>query len=199
MSKRNSLRATTDTRLVPTHIPPIETSSRSIDELHAYQIELETQNDELRRAHIALEKSHDRYVNLYEFAPVGYLTLSREGLIDEINLPGAALFGVKRKKLINRNFAALIAPEDSDRWHLLFMSMMQHEVEKLNFELMLQRSNDSVFHAQLNCLLVATDNKTPIIRITLTDITEHKLAEAEIKQLAFYDPLTRLPNLSLIH
>ena len=65
MSKRNSLRATTDTRLVPTHIPPIETSSRSIDELHAYQIELETQNDELRRAHIALEKSHDRYVNLW--------------------------------------------------------------------------------------------------------------------------------------
>jgi diguanylate cyclase (GGDEF)-like protein/PAS domain S-box-containing protein len=202
MRKLNSLRTTTNTRLAHTHVPPIETSPRSIDgslhKLHAYQIELETQNDELRRAHIALEKSRDRYVNLYEFAPVGYLTLTREGLIDEINLTGATLLGVKRKKLINRNFTVLVAPEDSDRWRLLFSSMMQHEEEKLNFELMLRRSNHSLFHAQLNCLLVATDNQAPIIRITLADITERKLTEERIRQLIFYDPLTRLPNRLLL-
>jgi diguanylate cyclase (GGDEF)-like protein/PAS domain S-box-containing protein len=202
MSNQKSLQVTTDTRLADTYVPPIETSSRSIDGLlrkrHAQQIELETQNDELRRIHIALEKSHTHYVNLYEFAPVGYLTLTREGLIDEINFTGAALLGVKRKKLINRNFNTLVTPEDSDRWHLLFRSMMQHEEEKLSFELMLRRSNHSVFHAQLNCLLVATDNQAPIIRITFADITERKLTEEKIKQLAFYDPLTQLPNRRLL-
>ena len=202
MSNQKSLQGTTDTGLAHTYAPPIQTSSCSIDGLlhehHAYQIELETQNDVLRRPHIALEKSHAHYVNLYEFAPVGYLTLTREGLIDEINLTGAALLGVKRKKLINRNFTTLITPEDIERWHLLFMSLIQHEIEKFNFELMLRRSNNFVFHAQLNCLLVATDNQAPIIRITFADITERKLTEEKIKQLAFYDPLTQLPNRRLL-
>jgi len=199
MNKKNLPQETAETRLAHT---PLETSPRSIDGLlHKFQvhkIEQETQNNELRRTHIALEKSHDRYVNLYEFAPVGYLTLTHEGLIDEINLTGAALLGIKRKKLINRHFTSLFTPKDSDRWHLLFMSMMRHEVEKLNFELRLRRSNNSVFHARLNCLLVVTDNKAPIIRITFADITERKLTEERIKQLAFYDSLTRLPNRRLL-
>ena len=78
------------------------------------------------------------------------------------------------------------------------MSLIQHEIEKFNFELMLRRSNNFVFHAQLNCLLVTTDNQAPIIRITFADITERKLTEEKIKQLAFYDPLTQLPNRRLL-
>jgi PAS domain-containing protein len=98
MSKQKLLQETAETCLTHT---PLETSPRFIDgllhELQVHQIELETQNDELQRAHVALEKSHDRYVNLYEFAPVGYLTLTREGLIAEINLTGASLLGIKRQ------------------------------------------------------------------------------------------------------
>ena len=202
MRKQKLLWPTTDTRFIHISIPPMEAPSSSIEELlhelHVNQVDLETQIGELRCAYIALEKSHDRYVNLYEFAPVGYLTLTHEGLIDEINLTGAALLGIKRKKLINRNFTVLVTPEDSDKWHLLFKSMMQHEEENLNFELMLRRSNNFIFHAQLNCLLVATDNQAPIIRITFADITERKLTEEKIKQLAFYDPLTLLPNRRLL-
>ena len=107
--KQDSLRANAETHLA--HIPPMEASTHSVDELlhelHIHQIELEMQNEELRRAQIALEESRDRYMALYEFAPVGYLTLTGEGLIAEINLTGAKLLGVERKKLINHRFSNL--------------------------------------------------------------------------------------------
>ncbi len=74
---------------------PEPDSSRTAEELlHAlqvHQIELEMQNEALRLTQIALEESRDGYLDLYEFAPVGYLTLTDSGLIAAINLNGAAL------------------------------------------------------------------------------------------------------------
>ena len=72
-----------------------------------------------------LEEAHARYVDLYEFSPVGYLTLSREGLIDAINLTGATLLGKERKKLLQRRFAGFVAPQDQDSWRQYFMRIMQ--------------------------------------------------------------------------
>jgi PAS domain S-box-containing protein len=155
-----------------------------LHEVHVRQVQLEMQNEELRRAHLALEESRDSYRNLYEFAPVGYLTLTGEGLIDEINLTCAALLGVERQTLFNRHFAALVAPKDSDRWYLQFRAMMKNQEDGHNFELMLLRGNTSIFHAQLNCLLVATDDKAPMLHITLADITERKQAEDARRDLS---------------
>ena len=73
-------------------------------------------------------------------------------------------------------------PKDGDRWHCLFMGLMQHEEEAHHFELTLQRSDKSVFHAQLNGQFVATGNQTPIIRLTLTDITERKQTEEALRK-----------------
>ena len=157
---------------------PTRSSDELLHELQVHQIELEMQNEELRSAHIALEQSRARYLSLYEFAPVGYLTLNRAGLIEEINLTGAALFGVERKQLINRRFAVLVTRQDSDRWYLMFRRMMQCK-EEHNFELELQRGDNSVFHAQLHCLPMTADGQTPMARITLTDITERKRIEQD--------------------
>jgi PAS domain S-box-containing protein len=172
--KPDSLQANAETQLART--PPTEASTRSVDELlhelHVHQIELEMQNEE----------SRDRYQELYESAPVGYLTLTREGLITEINLTGARLFGVERKELINRYFSAWVTPKDSDHWHHLLLGLMQREVEAHNFELTLQRSDKSVFHAQLNGQLVASGNLDPVIRITLTDSTERKQTEEALRK-----------------
>ena len=94
------------------------------------------QNEELRRAYTALEEARDRYIDLYEFAPVGYITINREGLISEINLTGSALLGVDRTKLINCRFSKFVAPQDRDIWHRLFMNMMKHaKGEKQEFSL----------------------------------------------------------------
>lgn len=181
-SKQDSLQENSETRLA--HTPAIGASIRPADEMlhefNVHQSELEARYEELGRAHIALEESHDRYLNLYEFASVGYLTVTREGLIDEINLTGATLLGVERNKLINRRFATLVVSKDSDRWQRIFMGEMQHE-DGHNFELMLQRGDNSVFHAQLNCSWRLTANCAPIICITLTDITKRKHAEEELR------------------
>ena len=144
-----------------------------LQSLHDHQIELEMQNEELRSAHIALEESRTRYLSLYEFAPVGYLTLTREGLIVEINLTGATLLGMERNQLINHRFSALVANKDGDRWHLFFQHLIQDNFEH-DFELELHRGDNSPFDAQLHCKLITDDEKLPSIRITLTDISQRK-------------------------
>ncbi|HEY5616660.1 MAG TPA: EAL domain-containing protein [Vicinamibacterales bacterium] len=145
-----------------------------------HQIELEMQNEELRRAQLALEESRDRYVDLYEFAPVGYLTLTSEGLISEVNLTGAALLGEERKKMLRRRFNRFVTSEDKDRYHRLFVSLMQHD-ERQACDLALQRGDGSTFHAHLDCLRAAAGDKPPVARITLTDVTERNRAEVELR------------------
>lgn len=147
-----------------------------LHELRIHQIELEMQNEELRRAHIALEASRAHYVELYDFAPVGYLTLTAEGIIAEINLSGANLLGMERKYLVNRRFARFIADEDKDRWYRFSLLTMQ-QGGKQSCELLLHRPDGALFHAQLDCLCTEADHAPPMLRIVLTDITERKQSE----------------------
>ena len=140
--------------------PSLHSVEKLLHELQSHQIELEMQNEELQRARAALEASHNRYLSLYEFAPVGYLTLTPEGKIIEINLTAAALLGEERENLINHHFVNLVAPKDSDRCYLLLKNVLMHEGEQKTVELMLKRG-DSYFHARLNCLPIMTDDQTP--------------------------------------
>jgi len=187
MSKKSreqvSLRANAETQLA--HMPLMEASTLLADELkhelHVHQIELELQNEELRHAYNALHESRAHYASLYELAPVGYLTLTREGLIAEINRTGASLIGVEQNKIINCRFSSLVAPKDGDRWHILFRDMMLSSEDAHNFELVIQRPDKSVFHAQLNCRLLMKADKVPIVRITLADVTERKRTELELR------------------
>lgn len=148
-------------------------------ELQVHQIELEMQNGALRDAQIALEESRDRYFDLYEFAPVGYLTLSREGMISEINLSGARLLGLDRKKLLNRRFSRLVAFEDNDLWHRHFIRAKQH-AEQQTCELVLKRGDGSIFHAQLNCGQIKSGNVLSI-HVAIADISARKGAEAALR------------------
>ena len=124
--KLQSLRAVAEARLAraqPTE-PAAQNSETLLHELRVHQIELEMQNEELLQAHMALEASRDRYLDLYEFAPIGYLTLTAEAQIAEINLTGARLLGMERKQLIPYRFARFVAEPDQERWYRLFHNMM---------------------------------------------------------------------------
>ncbi|QSA97762.1 PAS domain-containing protein [Methylococcus sp. EFPC2] len=151
-----------------------------IHELLVHKVELEIQNEELRRAHTAMEEARDRYADLYEFAPVSYITLNREGLISEINLTGSALLGVERTKLINRRFSQFVASENRDLWHRLSMNMMGHsKVEKQGFALEMSRADGTTFYAYLDCLRREPAGSPPMLRVALTDISKIRLVGKE--------------------
>ncbi|EME70701.1 Signal transduction histidine kinase [Paramagnetospirillum caucaseum] len=178
----------------------LPSAERLLHELRVHQIELEMQNEELRRAQLALEESRDRYVDLYDFAPVGYVTLSGNGLIQDINLTATTLLGMDRIGLWQTRFSALVAVEDCDCWHRFLMSVMRDaDKTRRSVELSLVRHDGRSFHAQLDCVRIAGDAQDSSLRIALTDITARKQAEAEqravlqmehLRQLAVEEMLT---------
>ena len=167
------------------HAPPDEPLARPAEELllelQVHQVELEMQNEALRQAQIALEESRDRYVDLYEFAPVGYLTLGAEGMVEGINLTGATLLGWERKKLLQRSFTSLVIAEDQDRWIRHFLAVKRGDGPG-KLELPLQRGDGTVVHAQLDCVR-PEGLDPPKVRMTLSDITERMQAQAGLERL----------------
>ena len=166
------LRSAAEMRLVST--PRRDDDDRPaeelLQELHVHQIELEMQNEQLRHAQIVLEESRDRYVDLYELAPVGYLALSHEGLLDEINLTGAKMLGDDRKKLLNRHFARHVTPADGDRWHVHFMSALLHG-GKHSCELTLRQVDGTTFPARLDSHR-SDGGETSTLRVVLSDMSK---------------------------
>ena len=183
--KQDTLGMSAEQQLVrhaPAELPSARSAEELLHEPQLQQIELEMQNEALRESQIALEKSRDRYLDLYEFAPIGYLTLTRDALIAEINLTGAALLGEDRNKLINRRFTAFVAPGDRDRWHQIFMHTLQHG-ERQDCELALMRGDGSPLNAQLDSIHLYKEDEVPVVRLTLTDISRRNQALAGERRL----------------
>jgi PAS domain S-box-containing protein len=144
-------------------------------ELHVQQAELRIQNEELRRVQVAIEKSRDRFVDLYDLAPVGYLTLDDRGVIKESNLTCASLLGVERDGLLGRPLSAYVRPEDGDRWHLFFKSLARSG-ERHSCALVLRRGDGLLFHGHLACQSQPGTESERGVRIALTDVGEEMRA-----------------------
>ncbi|TWU46674.1 sensor histidine kinase [Rubripirellula reticaptiva] len=97
---------------------PIAEMPKLLHELQVHQMELEIQNEQLRQTQLQLAESRDRYSDLYEFAPVGYLTLDRQGVIQQANLTAATMLDVERKHLKGRKFSEFVSNDSQDTWHL---------------------------------------------------------------------------------
>lgn len=186
------LRAAAEKKLA--QMVPVVITSRSVEEifheLQICQVELEMQSEELHRAQLMLEESRDRYTDFYDSAPVGYVTLDSDALIDEINLTGAALFGNERGKLLHMRFAAFIAPEDIDHWTLYFTSVLQRD-DKLGCELAIVCKDKTRRQVRLDSLRLLKQHQSTVIRIVMTDISENMRSEEDLReQEQFYRMIT---------
>ncbi|MGH7491393.1 MAG: PAS domain S-box protein [bacterium] len=92
-----------------------DAQQRLLHDLQVHQIELEMQNREMQETQLKLEASRDRYAELYDFAPLGYMTLDKRGYIIEINLTGAELLGMERRRLLGMRFFGFVAKGDAPR------------------------------------------------------------------------------------
>jgi len=95
-----------------------ETAQRMLHELHAHQIELEMQNEELREAQLVLDLARARYFDLYDLAPLGYITFNPQGFIEQANLAAASVLGLHRTELLKKPLSKFIFKEDQDIFYL---------------------------------------------------------------------------------
>jgi len=137
------------------------------------------QNEELRRTQLSLEESRSKYLDLYEFAPVGYFTLTDKGLIAAVNLTGAGLLGGARQKLLNGRFRRFVAPEDQGAWDHHLLSVLKGE-EKQSCDLHLRRVDGSTLPAHLESIRVRTGDSAPLVNALVSDITDRWRAEKVI-------------------
>lgn len=112
-------------------------------ELQVHQIELEMQNEDLRKANQAIETALKKYTMLYDFAPMGYFTLSNDGTICELNFTGADLLGESRVALVNRNFKLFVSKESQDTFNDFF-SKIYSSPEKASCEVLIGADNNPI-------------------------------------------------------
>lgn len=162
-------------------LPP-EEARRIFHELRVHQVELEMQNEELRRAQEQLAASRDRYYELYDLAPVGYCTIGEEGLIQEANLTAATLLNVERCKLVKQPLSRFIGKEDQDIYYLK-RKLLLKTGEPQAFELRMLREDGLPFWVRMESTVAHDEAGTPVLRVVMSDISERKEAEEEREKM----------------
>ena len=157
-----------------------EAAQRAIHELHVHQIELEMQNEELRRTQGELESSRARYFDLYALAPVGYLTIGEKGTVLEANITAARLLGVTSVELVNQPFARFVFPGDQDIHYRSRRRLVETGAAQ-TYELRLLKKDRDPFWARLEAIRVQDGDGAPACRVVVSDITEHKRAEQMLR------------------
>jgi PAS domain S-box-containing protein len=153
-----------------------------LHELEVHQVELEITNEELRSTQEELRLSRDRFQELYDCAPVGYVTLNQNGLILEANATAARMFGVEQGKLIHRGLDRFIALGDRDPFISSCREISSGRLKR-RFELRLNTGAEPAPYVQIDCLPQKTRDAT-VIRCSLTDITERKIAEDKVTDVS---------------
>ncbi len=171
----------------------LEQSQKLLQELQVHQIELTLQNEELRAAQAELEKSRAQYFDLYDLAPVGYLTLNEEGLIVIANLTASSLLGVARSSLLKTRFTHHILIDDQDIYRHHNKRLFESRTPQ-DCELRMINNSGQAFWAHLKATTVTDEAGKPTSRVVITDITERKKAEEELRHLSFHDQLTGIFN-----
>jgi PAS domain S-box-containing protein len=161
----------------------LEETQQTLHELRVHQIELEMQNEELRRAQVSLDEAMERYFDLYNFAPIGYFTISEKGLIIEANLTFSTLLGVEKTTLIKTPFTRLIHPDDQDVFYKHRKQVLTTDTNApQSCELRMVKKDGTKFWVRLESTTVLNNDGRQAYRIAIIDITERKKADEIISQ-----------------
>lgn len=181
VNSRHELRQRADHASMDFEKLSLDEARHLIDELSAQQIDLETENEELRRMQIALETSRARYFDLYEFAPLTCITLSEQGVISAANQRATTLLGVPRGALIDRSLSEFVSPEDHES-HDRFRQRLFETGALQAYDLRMVRQDGSRFWARIMMTRVGNEtNGAHTCQITISEITERKEAEEGLK------------------
>jgi PAS domain S-box-containing protein len=155
---------------------------RLLHELQVHQIELEVQNRALREAQQALEASRDRYVDLYDFAPVGYATLDDKGIIRELNLTAARMLGRERSGLLGIPFALRVANGATGNFFTHIKRVFASGQRQVT-ELEMQDGGAGPRHVRLESVLVGhVPGRPKACHTAMIDITERTEAAKALQQ-----------------
>ena len=183
----DTLRRRAEERLVEKGKMPPEASGdrmvspetrRLIQELQIHQIELEMQNEELKQARDEAETEREQYIDIYDFAPVGYCTLNPDGIILRINLTGAGLLGAERSRLTGHPFRFHISGD----FYPVFNEFLRKTFagEKIeSCEVMFRNGKLPSCLVQLEARLSDGGKKC---RLAMIDITDRKQGEAALER-----------------
>ncbi|MCX7002684.1 MAG: PAS domain S-box protein, partial [bacterium] len=158
-------------------LPPAQ-FQQIIHELRVHQIELELQNEELRAVQVARE----RYFDLYEQAPVGYITLSDKGLILEANLTATTLLDTFRSAMIKQPLTKFIFKEDQDIYYQHLKQFLATATPQV-FELRMVKKAGTPCWVRMDATVAQDAGGAPLYRVTLSDISAIKKAEDELQKL----------------
>jgi PAS domain S-box-containing protein len=173
-----------------------EEIQRLVHELRVHQIELEMQNEDLRQAQIKLEALKDRYLDLYDFAPAGYVTLNEKGLIVEANLTAVRLLGEERQRLLKMPFSRFVCPEFGEAFYVHLKQVFETQSNQ-TCEIELPGKDGSKFYAQLESVAVQDESRQfNRCRTIVSDITDRKRTEEDLcnSETRLWDLYENAPN-----
>jgi PAS domain S-box-containing protein len=157
------------------HLSPHQTKNL-IHELQVHQIELKMQNEELRRTQAELEASHARYFDLYDLAPVGYITVDESGLILESNLVAATILDVPKDTLVRQPLTRFVFKEDQDLYYK-HRKQLFGAGKPGTLELRMVKKDGSPFWTRLDSTVVRNAGGMTVCRVVVSDITERRRIE----------------------
>lgn len=175
VKQQNALNQGTASPLSP------DEARRLVHELQVHQVELEAQNEELRRSEAELNAARKRYFDLFELAPMGYLTISDSGSILEANLTAANLLGVAKSLLLGSAFTSLIVPEDQDAYYFSCKEQAQNEA-LMTCELRMRRGEKSVFWARVQRKRMCGADGQTVFFTTICDVSDRKAIEEALQR-----------------